>query len=344
MNRLSKMVIFSTGIVFLFSSVFASPVHADKKTAVTGEVTTTFEFSDEYTKDAKKWFDHANEVAREDLEKDLKEAPKKEKPKIKKAIKFLEKNQSDKVFKEYPDGSSELNQALAGMEVKIGKQKTTTNRAGKYTIPQVPLGKHKLTISYEGHEIHSMDVVVKRGQPRKDIDLQIYDRQFIESARKMSESMASHHQEEQVGTQEVTTYPELPQGEEVGEGRGSMVILTEEGNIVNCNKAHAYESPQGKKPFDPAGQEDWKSDTASFPWTEADCAVSIALGFQYLMAPFFLSKYDNSYYCVLESMNAIPMDPETPEKNIYCNGENKDGKYNCSWFEGIDHDEALHTH
>lgn len=46
-----------------------------------------------------------------------------------------------------------------------------------------------------------------------------------------------------------------------------------------------------------------------------------------------------SSYCVTAAVSNID-----GIDDVYCDGSEKDGKINCSWFSGISHIESFHTH
>lgn len=361
MKKLGKFLALLLLLLLPLSAATFQPVYAAKQTALTGTVQTMIEFDKKNAAPAKKWFDNMIGMAKEDLEAQLKNAPKKEKKKIKKQLNELKKIKSKKVFVDNPNGSAVLKVPLPHVEIQVGGQKTYANHKGKYTLTHVPLGKHKMIISQDGKKLREFNVVVERGKPRKDINLRIYDKQWFVNIDKMSASMTSTHpaSHDQVTIQGITTYPKLPFGTRVGLGKGdegedefndgTMSIISdpnkgEPENIVSCNKASEYESPAGKKPFDPNGKDNWLSNTWKFPANDSDCTRSIALGLIYDASWGLIDSFKMSHYCVLESINN-EMDSEKSYQNIYCNGHQKtDGHWNCSWFKGIGHTEALHTH
>jgi hypothetical protein len=100
-----------------------------------------------------------------------------------------------------------------------------------------------------------------------------------------------------------------------------MTYVTPTG-IVGCNKADTS----------------LVADAEDFPWNSSDCALSIALGYLYTQDPVMRSSFFNSYYCFIEAVQNMGK-----ETNIYCNGTNKSGHCNCSWFSGINHSEICHT-
>ncbi|SEM91095.1 hypothetical protein [Lihuaxuella thermophila] len=360
MKNLGKFLALLSLLLPLSAAIY-EPVYAANKTALTGTVHTTIEFDKENAAPAKKWFDDVVAMAKEDLEAKLEKAPKEEQKKIKKQLNELKKIHSKKLFKDHPDGSADLKVPLPQVEIQVGDQKTRANHKGKYTLPHVPLGKHKVIISENGKKLREFEVVVERGHPRMDIDLQIYDKQWFVNSNRMSAAMKSHSHasHDHVTTQDVATYPQLPYNTFVGTGKGedgadvlndgTMRIVSdpskgEPKNIVSCNKASAYESPDGKKPFDPNATENWLSNTWMFPANDSDCTRSIGLGFIYDASLGLIDSYKMSHYCVLESINSA-MDALDSYQNIYCDGMQKsDGHWNCSWFNGIGHTEELHTH
>ncbi|QKI82316.1 hypothetical protein [Kroppenstedtia eburnea] len=338
-------------MVLSVNGALHTPVYADEKTALNGTLTTTIEFEKGSVDQAKHWIDSTVELAKEDMENAMKDASKEEKKQLKKALKELKKTNSNTLLTKRPDGSAEMKNILPGVEIRVGGKKATTRHNGKFTIPQVPLGKHVMRITKEGKLIRELDVVVKRGQPRMDIDLQIYEKQFQENVNRMHQAMGHHHPDSAT-VQGTATYPELKEGQLVGKGEGRMGIISdptkgEPKNIVSCNKADGYESPVGKRPFDPAGTEEWESDTWRFPANLSDCSRSIMLGFLYNQSSLIFGRYHMSEYCVIESINAV-MGEEPKDKDqyaAYCNWKQKgDGHWNCSWFNGIKHTEELHTH
>lgn len=337
-------VLVAAAMVLSMNLMGITLVHADAKTAINGTLTTSIEFEEENVKGAKEWIDETLAVAKKDLEAELEKAKGKEKQRLKKALKKLDKMSAEKWFEERPDGSAKLQVPLPNLQIEIGGRKTTTRHNGKFTIPQVPLGKQKLRISKDGKTVREMDVVVKRGHPRMDIDLQIYDYEFEANIHRMHQAM--HSGKEDVKTQAITTYPQLKKGTKVGVRAGQMTILSdEEKNVVSCNKASSYESPEGKKPFEPNATEEWTSDTGRFPANGSDCSRSIALGMLYNTNSSLFRKYVMSEFCVIESINHVMTEEKDKSYAAYCNWEKKeDGHWNCSWFPGVGHTEELHTH
>ena len=343
MGKWLKVLVLAA-MVLSMSAMGITPAHADAKTAINGTLTTTIEFDEENVQGAKEWIDETLALAKKDLETEMEKAKGKEKQRLKKALKKLDKMSADKWFEERTDGSAKLQIPLTDLQIEIGGRKATTRHNGKFTIPQVPLGEQKLRISKDGKTVREMDVVVKRGHPRMDIDLQIYDQEFQSNIDRMHQAM--HSGKGDVHTQEITTYPKLEKGTAVGTGAGKMHILSdEEKNVVSCNKASSHESPEGKKPFDPNAEEEWTSDTGRFPANGSDCSRSIALGMLYNMNSWLFNRYRMSEYCVIESINHVMTEEKDKSYAAYCNWEKKaDGRWNCSWFNGVGHTEELHTH
>lgn len=338
-------------MVLSVNGAWLSSVYADEKTALNGTLTTTIEFKKGSVKQAEKWIDSTVQMVEKDLKEAMKKESKQEKKKLKKALKELEKTNSDTLLTKHSDGVAEMKVTLPNVEIEIGGKKATTRHNGKFTIPQVPLGKHTMQITKDGKLIRELDIVVERGRPRMDIDLQIYEEQFQENVNRMHQSMGQSDSDH-VSAQDIATYPELKKGENVGVGEGNMGIISDTAkgkpkNIVSCNKAHSYESPDGKRPFDPTATEDWKSDTGRFPANLSDCSRSILLGLLHNRSPLLFGRYHMSQFCVLESINAV-MGEEPKDKDRYaafCNWEEKgEGHWNCSEFKGIGHTQELHTH
>ncbi|MEH7502497.1 hypothetical protein V7152_10810 [Neobacillus drentensis] len=238
---------------------------------------------------------------------------------------------------------------MRNLEVQVGKVKTTTNKKGHYTLPALPIGKHKMIIKRDGKVLRELEIEVKNGNLKFNVVFQSTGVGFIAGAQKMGEQMSSRHQTNTnsapIQTQEtenngIVTYKDLPKGTKVGTGQGKMSILTDTGNVVSCNKADAYETEGANFP------EGWESDTWRFPLNWSDCSQSIALGILYASEiGFFFPEYENSLNCYIESLQNVMHDESKGENAPYCNWEQKDGNhYNCSWFEGIEHTEALHTH
>lgn len=206
-------------MVLSVNGALHTPVYADEKTALNGTLTTTIEFEKGSVDQAKHWIDSTVELAKEDMENAMKDASKEEKKQLKKALKELKKTNSNTLLTKRPDGSAEMKNILPGVEIRVGGKKATTRHNGKFTIPQVPLGKHVMRITTEGKLIRELDVVVKRGQPRMDIDLQIYEKQFQENVNRMHQAMGHHHPDSAT-VQGTATYPELKEGQLVGKGEG----------------------------------------------------------------------------------------------------------------------------
>lgn len=345
-------------LVLPFSFSFFTPhVSAEKKSTISGRITTTIEFDKEYADTAKKWMGRSLEVMKEDLNERLKKASKEEAKRIRKALKEVEKTKVEDMFKTYPDGSADLKSPLTSVEVKVGNKTTVTDKHGKYVLSGLPLGKQKMIISKNGHKIREIDIVVEKGKPKMNIDIQLYDEQFIANAKRMSQGMAHHTHKASVQKDDVHAqeegirddYRPLNRGDVVGFGRGATRIQTNPNdpitNIVSCNEAdrgvtlprpgETEPRPEDKDPLD---------DTESFPFNNSDCSRSIALGIQaqdnFILAWF----YGDSINCYIESIQNVMGREGDRSTAVYCNGLEKDGHWNCSHFNGIEHPEHLHTH
>jgi CarboxypepD_reg-like domain len=247
----------------------------------------------------------------------------------------VEANRCAELVPGSPDGSADLQTPLPTVDVQIGDRRTKTDKKGRFSLSGVTPGKHEMTISFNGKTIRQLDVMVKSDRQQLDVDLQVSGEKFMGAAEKMSRSI--HHQptasQQDVHAQGFRFYPEQPVGTIAGTGRGSMQIFAP-GNIVGCNKADAGVSVPG--------QPDPNDDSGRFPFNFSDCSISIGLGTAYAGDPLFSWPYHMSYNCFIESIqNGMQDDGQ----NVYCNGQRKDdGHWNCSWFNGIEHPENLHTH
>jgi hypothetical protein len=134
-------VLVLAAMVLSMSAMGITPAHADAKTAINGTLTTTIEFDEENVQGAKEWIDETLALAKKDLETEMEKAKGKEKQRLKKALKKLDKMSADKWFEERTDGSAKLQIPLTDLQIEIGGRKATTRHNGKFTIPQVPLGE-----------------------------------------------------------------------------------------------------------------------------------------------------------------------------------------------------------
>ncbi|SEM80922.1 hypothetical protein [Lihuaxuella thermophila] len=341
----------AAALMFSFSFSIDAPAYAEKKSTISGRVTTTIEFDKEHAEKAKKWMGDSIERMKEDLNARLKDASKEEAKKIRKALKELEKTKVEDRFDTHPDGSADLKTPLPFIEIQVGDKRTTTDKHGKYVLSGLAPGKYKMILSRNGSTVRELEIIVENGHPKMDIDIQLFDKQFIANAKRMSRSMASRStSDDTVHAQGNKTYPPLEKGTVVGYGDGAMKILTdprtEIANIVGCNEADEGVTlpPPGQKEPDP-NQKDPNDDTEDFPFNSSDCSRSIALGMSAATNPFLSWFYGNSINCYIESIQSGMRAIGDGTTNVYCNWTKKeDGHWNCSWFNGIEHPEYLHTH
>lgn len=133
----------------------------------------------------------------------------------------------------------------------------------------------------------------------------------------------------------VTCKKQYEKGHTWGTNRSKTVVCTtKKKNVVYCNKCDV----SNKENYN---AKDWAVGNS-------DCAISVRLG---MMASSIggttLITYSRSVKCVIEACQSAGQKLHEDSKwtnNVYCNGINKNGHFNCSWFTGIQHTEEFHLH
>lgn len=244
----------------------------------------------------------------------------------------------DKLFIDNMDGSTTAVTNAPFLTVKLGDYSTLTDEDGQFVLPSdFKEGEYQISLLLEDHPIYESTIKVSHSDP-----LEIVIHQDDAGLEKAAERMAGIDTQKEEKTLdsfllEATVsaasgsilFPQYTTGTYIpwATGSGGMKVVAN-GNIVHCNKADKVTS-------------DGSYGTSSFPWNNSDCAQAISLGLAYSLSPQSMINYSYSYYCYIEGVSSMLNDNSG---NIYCNGTYKSGHYNCSWFYGINHTEALHYH
>lgn len=296
-------------------------VFGQSQPEVSGSLKVTFKWEKQDVEKAKSWYDFSIMKGKEAAEKELhKTTDYKVREDLVSVSEAFENQKSNRAFKDQKDGSSTLEIPLPNVDIQFGDLKTKTDSKGNFIINGLETKTYPVVISYEGKEVYRTQLKVNKNQIL-DINLSFPGNNIFKAADLMSEYMLS---EENIQTAS-TNFPIYSIGTIVpgSSGKGTMKIVAAN-NIVGCNKADKT-----------------IGDSANFPLNFSDCSVSIGLGTAYASNSITFMWAYMSYNCFLESLQNFG---DGNEQNVYCNGKNKSGHYNCSWFNGIGCTESLHTH
>lgn len=303
--------------VYLIEWVFAA------EEGIRGQVLVTITFTSKEAEAYKGSFDTTISEAVETLKDEISETNDDEKIKyLKKIIENTQNFDVDSLFKEQPDGSFVIQVPYRNAEIKINEKTYRIDEEGNYAIPNgIDLEKEEtVTLIKEGLEIIDVQSDFSGVSGEKDIELVRTFNEFAQGMMDMYQGM------KEAEGQAVTLvfFPAQNIGTYIGAGAGRTQIVGSF-NIVVCNKHDTSTNSITKE---------------QFAQQNSDCSKSVRLGLMYYASPVLYNSYWRSGYCTIEAVTN-----ETGIGNVYCNGKlHSDGRYNCSWFTGINHAENFHIH
>ena len=244
-------------------------------------------------------------------------------------LELLQEIEINEMFKEQTNGNLELRIPHRNAEIIVGDEEYLTDDEGYYkiedeaNIESIFEGENKVILADQNVEFAELEVSFDENVDNNEIKHKKTFLEFAEGAVNMGEKM-----QQAEGQTVQVFYPKKNKQQALGAGAGVTTVYKDT-NIVGCNKHDKNLNP---------------INAVQFATGNSDCAKSIRLGV-IVSSSTKLPLYPYSVYCVEEAAS------EGNVENIYCNGKSnmrdgtsKKGHINCSWFDGIGHSEAFHTH
>lgn len=240
----------------------------------------------------------------------------------------IEDFESEDMFTENGDNTFELSFPLENVEVNIDGENIITNEEGEVDIEDTEIDFENVDLEdiEIADEYENFETEIEENGDTIDCNVNIPFSDFSKGIKEMSDDMSNVEAQTKC-----KFYKKKSVGSTFGAGAGRCVVCFNT-NIVNCNKCDGSATKNYSK--------------VDFALKNSDCSKSVKLGLVALRdrLPFKPLRYYYRYsiYCVQESMASLV---DNKEKNAYCNWKKKSGGHvNCSWFNGIGHSEAFHTH
>lgn len=240
----------------------------------------------------------------------------------------IENVDSNDMFIEQSDGTYDVIIPLDNVDMLVDGELVSTDENGEINDEDIDLDisdiEEEDIVLGEGYD--DFEVEVNENEDGLEYNVKVSFDEFSEGIEEMAEEM-----NDSKAQTKCKFYSKKKVGKSFGAGAGLCYVVYDT-NIVNCNKCD--------------GSATKKYTVKEFALKNSDCSKSVKLGLVALADRSYLGLvryyYRYSKYCVQEGMASLA---DSKEKNAYCNWKKKsNGHVNCSWFNGIGHSEAFHTH
>ncbi|WP_160674136.1 hypothetical protein [Clostridium sp. C8-1-8] len=347
---LSSVLTIIVASQFMFLNVIAFAKTDNKR--VHGSVHLKYLFQKSETNQVYNWLNHAKVTGEKYIEDQISTTTDSDKLKLLKKELSESKNFNVKeLLKTNEDGSSTIDIKLPNCKIVVDDTAQVTSDAnGDYSLDSVTVGEHKVDLYYQGNQFNSAKIDItsdnfdnsKSKDTTKETDVTVTStsKQINDAINRMGESMvhaqsiilpsyfgyytSDFGQFDNLYNRRYDNFPSTGNGLN---GYGLNMWFATPSGIVGCNKADTTLNSAQNFPND----------------VNSDCALSIGYGIIALGNPIYEAIYYDSEKCAVEAVQNKSMN--TLGTNVYCNGKlGSDGHYNCSWFNGIGHDERMHIH
>ena len=327
------MTVTSIALVAFLSIGLALPTFAiTPNHRVDGKITMSVNFKKSEIQYAKDWLSNSKAIGEKYINNQIANTSDPDRLSLlKKALTESRSINVDSLFKTEKDGSADIAVPLSYAQVSIDGSTINTDIDGNYSVNTNSSGSKTITVSVNGEPVVQKSISIQNGiaNTTSNINAEITSSDIVSAANNMSENMAS--------AQSIRYYDIYPVGTVLASGNEQMKVVASN-DIVSCNEISSNSSSSSDIRSHLSS-----TDFSSFPFNNSDCANSIGLGLLAESNPIELLFYSNSVNCAIEAAQAAGRRMHLSTQNVYCNGKNKSGHYNCSWFNGIGNPERLHT-